>query len=153
MVSFFQPPIFCTPSTQTDYFYYSTCYSIDLRWLRVVLQILAKPDCLFTSIHYPIWPHQAWVLGSKGWLSLKAGHLITRLCACILRSTKEDNVMARIKIDKSLSDHVKAKSTDVNKSQITIQRLNAKESKEHSERMGLPTSNLIIGNTIKGGRK
>ena len=61
--------------------------------------------------------------------------------------------MARIKIDKSLSDHVKAKSTDVNKSQITIQRLNAKESKEHSERMGLPTSNLIIGNTIKGGRK
>ena len=34
-----------------------------------------------------------------GWLSLKAGHLITRLCARMLQSTKEDNVMSRLKID------------------------------------------------------
>jgi hypothetical protein len=31
------------------------------------------------------------------WLSLRAGHLITSLCARILQSTKEDNDMTRIK--------------------------------------------------------
>ena len=56
-------------------------------------------------------------------------------------------------IDQSPSSDAKAKLAGLSKSRITIQHLNAKESKEHSERMGWPTSNLLIGNTIKGGRK
>jgi hypothetical protein len=45
-----------------------------------------------------------------GWLSLKAGHLITRLCARMLQSTKEDNVMSRLKID-PLIDELAHKET------------------------------------------
>jgi len=45
-----------------------------------------------------------------GWLSLKAGHLITRLCDRILQSTKEENVMSRLKID-SISHELSNKKT------------------------------------------
>ena len=44
-------------------------------------------------------------------------------------------------------------SPDDSKPRIRVKRLKAEESKEHSEKMGLPTSYLIIGNTIKVGRK
>ena len=46
----------------------------------------------------------------------------------------------------------KGKSPDDSQPRIKVDRLNAKESKEHSERLGLSTSYLIIGNTVKRGR-
>ena len=36
---------------------------------------------------------------------------------------------------------------------VKVQYLNAKEAEEFRERMGLSCSYLVIGNTIKGGRK
>ena len=36
---------------------------------------------------------------------------------------------------------------------VKVQYLNVKEAGEFRERMGLPRSYLVIGNTIKGGRK
>ena len=36
---------------------------------------------------------------------------------------------------------------------VNVQYLNVKEAEEFRERMGLPRSYLVIGNTIKGGRK
>ena len=36
---------------------------------------------------------------------------------------------------------------------VKVQHLNVKEAEEFRERMGLPRSYLVIGNTIKGGRK
>ena len=36
---------------------------------------------------------------------------------------------------------------------VKVQYLNVKEAEEFRERMGLPRSYLVIGNTIKGGRK
>ena len=36
---------------------------------------------------------------------------------------------------------------------VKVQYLNVKEAEEFRERMGMPRSYLVIGNTIKGGRK
>ena len=36
---------------------------------------------------------------------------------------------------------------------VKVQHLNVKEAEEFREHMGLPRSYLVIGNTIKGGRK
>jgi len=44
------------------------------------------------------------------WLFLKAGHLITRLCARISQSTKEDNDMSRLKTD-STNNELATKKT------------------------------------------
>ena len=55
-------------------------------------------------------------------------------------------------INQSPNSDTKGKSSDDSQPRIKIQRLNAKESKDHSERLGLSTSYLIIGNTLKGGR-
>jgi hypothetical protein len=86
-----------------------------------------------------------------GWLSLKAGHLITRLCALILKSTKEDNVM--FDIHQSPKGDVKSKPYAANQPRVKVQRLIFQEAQEFRERMDLPNSYIVIGNTIKGGRK
>jgi hypothetical protein len=93
-----------------------------------------------------------WVfLHFMGWLSLKAGHLITRLCALILKSTKEDNVV--FDIHQSPKGDVKSKPYAANKPRVKVQRLIFQEAQEFRERMDLPNSYIVIGNTIKGGRK
>jgi hypothetical protein len=86
-----------------------------------------------------------------GWLSLKAGHLITRLCALILKSTKEDSVM--FDIHQSPKGDVKSKPYAANKPRGKVQRSIFQEAQEFRERMDLPNSYIVIGNTIKGGRK
>jgi hypothetical protein len=86
-----------------------------------------------------------------GWLSLKAGHLITRLCALILKSTKEDNVV--FDIHQSPKGDVKSKPYAANKPRVKVQRLIFQEAQEFRGRMDLPNSYIVIGNTIKGGRK
>ena len=85
------------------------------------------------------------------WLSLTAGHLITRLCARILQSTKEDNVMSVI--HESLKGDIKSQPSTANIPRFKVRRLTSQETQEFRERMGLPNSYLVIGNTIKGGRK
>ena len=93
-----------------------------------------------------------WVfLHFMGWLSLKAGHLITRLCALILKSTKEDNVV--FDIHQSPKGDVKSKPYAANKPRVKVQRLIFQEAQEFRGRMDLPNSYIVIGNTIKGGRK
>jgi len=86
-----------------------------------------------------------------GWLSLKAGHLITRLCARIKQSTKEAKVMSNI--NQSLNGDSKSKPSTTNKPRLKVKRLTPEEAREFRERMGLCDSYLVIGNTIKGGRK
>jgi hypothetical protein len=81
----------------------------------------------------------------------KAGHLITRLCARILQSTKEDKDMSNI--NKSPKGDIVSNRTITNKPRVKVQRLTSQEAQEFRERMGLPNSYLVIGNTIKGGRK
>jgi len=39
------------------------------------------------------------------------------------------------------------------KGRVKVQHLTPKEAREFNTRMGLPNSYLVIGNTIKGGRK
>ena len=85
------------------------------------------------------------------WLSLTAGHLITRLCARITQSTKEDNVMSVI--HESLKGDIKSQPSTANKPRFKVQRLTSQETQEFRERMDLPNSYLVIGNTIAGGRK
>jgi len=55
-------------------------------------------------------------------------------------------------INQSPNIAIKGKSSDDTQPRIKVERLNAKESKDHSERLGLSTSYLLIGNTLKGGR-
>jgi hypothetical protein len=77
--------------------------------------------------------------------------LITSLCARILQSTKEDNVMSVT--HESLKGDIKSKPSTANKPRVKGRRLISQESQEFRERMGLPNSYLVIGNTINGGRK
>ena len=86
-----------------------------------------------------------------GWLSLKAGHLITRLCARMLQSTKEDNVMPNI--NQSSSGDAECKPNVAPKSRIKVKRLSRKESLIFNKQVGLTRSYLVIGNTTKGARK
>ena len=85
------------------------------------------------------------------WLSLGAGHLITRLCARMLQSTKEDNVMSNI--NQSPDGDIKSKRSTTSKPRVKVKRLTPAEARAFRKRMGLCDSYLVIGNTIKGGRK
>ena len=53
-------------------------------------------------------------------------------------------------IHESLKGDIKSKPSTANKPRVKVQLLT---SQEFRERMGLPNSYLVIGNTIKGGRK
>ena len=53
----------------------------------------------------------------------------------------------------SLKGDIKSKPSAANKPRVKVQRLTSHEAQEFRERMGLPNSYLVIGNTIKGGRK
>ena len=86
-----------------------------------------------------------------GWLSLKAGHLITRLCARMLQSTKEDNVMPNI--NQSSSGDAECKPNVATKSRIKVKRLSREESLIFNKQVGLTRSYLVIGNTTKGAQK
>ena len=55
--------------------------------------------------------------------------------------------------EKPVDAGTKVSSSNYIKPRIRVKRLNAKESKEHSVRMGLPTSCVVISNRIIGGRK
>jgi len=56
-------------------------------------------------------------------------------------------------IHESLKGDIKSKPSTANKPRAKVQRLTPQEAQEFRERMGLPNSYLVIGNTIKGGRK
>jgi len=56
-------------------------------------------------------------------------------------------------IHESLKGDIKSKPSTANKPRVKVQRLTSQEAQEIRERMGLPNSYLVIGNTIKGGRK
>ena len=77
--------------------------------------------------------------------------MITRLCARIKQSTKEAKVMSNI--NQSPNGDIKSKSSTTNKPRVKVKRLTPEEAREFLERMGLCDSYLVIGNTIKGGRK
>ena len=53
----------------------------------------------------------------------------------------------------SLKGDIKSKPSTANKQRVKVQRLTSQETQEFRGRMGLPNSYLVIGNTIKGGRK
>jgi hypothetical protein len=53
----------------------------------------------------------------------------------------------------SLKGDIKSKPSTANKQRVKVQRLTSEEAQEFRERMGLSNSYLVIGNTIKGGRK
>ena len=55
--------------------------------------------------------------------------------------------------EKPVDAGTKVSSSNYIKPRTIVKRLNAKESKEHSVRMGLPTCCLVITNRIIGGRK
>jgi hypothetical protein len=69
----------------------------------------------------------------------------------MLQSTKEAKVMSDI--NQSPKGDIKSKSSSTNKSRVKVKRLTPEEAREFRERMGLSDSYLVIGNTIKGGRK
>jgi hypothetical protein len=56
-------------------------------------------------------------------------------------------------IHESLKGDIKSKPSTANKQRVKVQRLTSQEAQEFRERMGLSNSYLVIGNTIKGGRK
>ena len=53
----------------------------------------------------------------------------------------------------SLKGDIKSKLSTANKQRVKVQSLTSQEAQELRERMDLPNSYLVIGNTIKGGRK
>ena len=53
----------------------------------------------------------------------------------------------------SLKGDIKSKPSTANKQRVKVQRLTFQEAQKIRERMDLPNSYLVIGNTIKGGRK
>ena len=77
--------------------------------------------------------------------------MITRLCACILQSTKEDNDMSDI--NGSPNGDIKSKVVTEAKPRVKVKHLTRAETREFNHRMGLSDSYLVIGNTIKGGHK
>ena len=56
-------------------------------------------------------------------------------------------------IHESLKGDIKSQPSTANKSRFKVQRLTSQETQEFRERMGLPNSYVVIGNTITGGRK
>ncbi|XXK58686.1 hypothetical protein ACMAY9_11255 [Porticoccaceae bacterium nBUS_09] len=56
-------------------------------------------------------------------------------------------------INHSLNGDTKSRSSTTNKPRVKVKRLTPEEAREFLERMGLCDSYLVIGNTIKGGRK
>ena len=56
-------------------------------------------------------------------------------------------------IHESLKGGIKSIPSTANKPRVKVQRLTSQEAQEFNERMGLPNIYLVIGNTIKGGRK
>ena len=56
-------------------------------------------------------------------------------------------------IHESLKGDIKSKPSTANKPRLKVKRLTPEEAREFRERMGLCDSYLVIGNTIKGGRK
>ena len=85
------------------------------------------------------------------WSSLATRYLITRLCACISRSTKEDNDMSDI--NESPNGDIKSKVATEAKPRVKVKHLTRADTREFNNRMGLSDSYLVIGNTIKGGHK
>ena len=56
-------------------------------------------------------------------------------------------------INQSPKGDIKSKSSTTNKPRVKVKRLTPEEAREFKKRMGLSDSYLVIGNTIKGGRK
>ena len=56
-------------------------------------------------------------------------------------------------INQSLNGDSKSKPSTTNKPRVKVKRLIPEEAREFRERMGWSDSYLVIGNTIKGGRK
>ena len=56
-------------------------------------------------------------------------------------------------INQSPKGDIKTKSSTTDKPPVKVNRLTPEEAIEYRERMGLSDSYLVIGNTIKGGRK
>ena len=77
----------------------------------------------------------------KDWLPLKAGHLITRLCARIQQSTKEDNLMSDR--EKTYYRRVNAYLTPGKATQATMIRL-----KIHSHRRSLVESYFSVSKLL-----
>jgi hypothetical protein len=77
--------------------------------------------------------------------------LITRLCARILQSTKEDNVMS----DSNQPPRGQTNKPAIKpyKGRVKVKYLTPEEAREFNQRMGIPSSYLVIGNTIKEGSK
>jgi len=71
------------------------------------------------------------------------------LCARILQSTKEDNVMTDSKY--SPRSEVATDKPATYKGKIKVKHLKGKEAEDFRKRMGLPSSYLVIGPCIKGG--
>ena len=76
---------------------------------------------------------------------------MTRLCACISQSTKEDNDMSDI--NGSPNGDIKSKVVTEAKPRVKVKHLTRAETREFNDRRGLSDSYLVIGNTIKGSRK
>ena len=66
----------------------------------------------------------------------------------MLRSTKEDNVMSNI--NRRHNGEPKKPVLKRYKGGVKVQRLNPAEAREFNIKMGIPSSYLVIGNTIKG---
>ena len=58
-----------------------------------------------------------------------------------------------LNINRPPSDEPKKPVLKRYKGRVKVQHLTPKEAREFNTRMGLPNSYLVIGNTIKGGRK
>ena len=56
-------------------------------------------------------------------------------------------------INQSPNGDSKSKSLTTNKPRVKVKRLTPAEARAFRKRMGLCDSYLVIGNTIKGGRK
>jgi hypothetical protein len=66
----------------------------------------------------------------------------------MLRSTKEDNVMSNI--SQPPNGQPKKPALKRYKGGVKDQRLNPAEAREFKIKMGIPSSYLVTGNTIKG---
>ena len=56
-------------------------------------------------------------------------------------------------INESPNGHIKSKVVTEAKPRVKVKHLTRAETREFNHRMGLSDSYLVIGNTIKGGRK
>ena len=56
-------------------------------------------------------------------------------------------------INQSPKGDSKSTSSTTNNPRVKVKRLTPQEAREFRKRMGLSDSYLVIGNTIKGGRK